>query len=231
MTRAALLKWVTLVGSGVVVSLVALPARADGTSTSATPMETELVARERPSTRSFYGWQILALGEAGGVVAAAALVLPESPMKSVPSAVGVLMGMPIYVIGGPAMHWSHGAFEKGLISLGANIVSPIVGGFIGQAVACGGENAAVDCGSRGFFTGFAIALVTVPIADALLLGWEDIPEDDPLPPSPVLPGKKAAEAPARSFEPRRRRVPQFAVAPAWSLGPRGELAFGVSGRF
>jgi hypothetical protein len=194
-------------------------------------METEIVARERPSTRSFYGWQILVTGEAGGIVAAAALVLPESPMKEVPSAVGVLIGTPFYALGGPATHWTHGAFEKGLISLGANFAAPIVSGLIGQAVACGQESAADNCGTRGFLTGFGLAMITVPLADALLLGWEDIPDDDSPPPSSVLAANKTSETPVRSLDLRRPPVTQFSMAPAWSIGPRGELALGVSGRF
>jgi len=228
MTWAALRKGFTLLGLGMAVSLMARPVHADG----AVP-EGEIVARERPTTRSFYGWQILATGEAGGIVAAAALVLPDTPLKQAPSIVGFLVGMPFYALGGPATHWTHGSFEKGLISFGANVVGAIAGGLIGGALGCG-QSDAPNCGTNGFYTGFSVALVTVPIADALILGWEDIPEDDPLP-SPVSPGSKASAG--RSFAEERapaRKLahsPQFSMTPAWSLGPRGELAFGVSGRF
>lgn len=177
----------------------------------------EIVARERPTTRSFYGWQILATGEIGGVVAAASTVLPDSPLKTLPSAFGFIAGMPFYVLGGPATHWTHGEFHKGLISLSANFVVPVVSGLVGQAVRCGPSDAADDCGARGFFIGFAIALVTVPVVDALVLGWEDIVDDDP-----------AATAARRS---RAASAARFTWAPAWSLGPKRELAFGVAGRF
>ena len=184
----------------------------------------EMVARERPATRSFYGWQILATGEVGGVLAAAATVLPESPLKTLPSTMGFLVGMPLYALGGPATHWTHGDFEKGLISLGGNFVLPVVSGFVGQAVGCAGSEPADDCGTRGFLTGFAIALVTAPLVDALVLGWEDIPDDDP-----AVPG--AAASAAASNRSRAKRAAQFAMAPAWNFGPKGELAFGISGRF
>ena len=226
MTWAALRKWFTLLGSGMAMSLVALPVHADGAAPDG-----EIVARERPSTRSFYGWQILATGEAGGIVAAAALLLPDSPLKQVPSIVGFLAGMPFYALGGPATHWTHGNFEKGLISFGANVVGAVGGALIGGGLGCG-QSDDVDCGSDGAFKGFSVALVTIPIADALILGWEDIPEDDSLP-SPVSPGTKASARRAFADGPsfRRELAPQFSMTPAWSLGPRGELSFGVSGRF
>jgi hypothetical protein len=189
---------------------------------------TEIVARERPSTRSFYGWQILATGEAGGVVAAAATVLTDSPLKTLPSTVGFLVGMPFYVLGGPTTHWTHGDFNKGLVSLGGNFALPIVGGFVGQTVRCGPSDAPEDCGARGFFTGFAIALVTVPLVDAFVLGWEDIPDDDPV----VSVGAPLADGAAPASRAwRGRRAAHFTMTPAWSFGPRGELAFGVAGRF
>jgi hypothetical protein len=228
MTWAALRKWFTLLGSGTAVSLTALPVHADG----AVPEEAEIVARERPSTRSFYGWQILATGEAGGVLAAMSTILPDSPMKSIPSAVGFLVGMPFYALGGPATHWTHGNFQKGLISFGANVVGVLAGGLIGQGVACG-QSDSQTCGADGFFAGFSIALVTVPLGDALILGWEDIPDDDPLP-TTVTPGRKgSAERPFSDAQTlgRQPAPAQFSMIPGWSLGPRGELAFGVSGRF
>jgi hypothetical protein len=207
------------------LSAVAAPARAADPPSQGLP---DIVARERPTTRTFYGWQILATGEVGGVVAATATVLAESPMKTVPSAVGFLAGMPLYVLGGPATHWTHGAFNKGLISFAGNVVLPVVGGLVGQTVRCAPSDAPADCGSRGFFTGFAIALVTVPIADAFVLGWEDIPDDDPAPSdgAPAPPNGASTSSAAQ-----HQRVARFTMTPAWSVGPKGQLAVGVAGRF
>jgi hypothetical protein len=189
----------------------------------------EITARERSATRFFYGWKILATGEAGGVLAAAATVIPDSPLKTPASTVGFLIGMPFYALGGPATHWSHGDFAKGLVSLGANFAGPLLGGFIGNGVACAPSDRPANCGTQGFFTGFAIALVTVPVVDAFVLGWESIPDDDPV---LRVDARMAEDAAARS---RRRlreaRAASLTMIPAWSLGPRGELAFGVTGRF
>jgi len=201
------------------VTVVAIPrARAHASEPPPAPPPTEILAKEHPSTRSFYGWQILATGEAGGVLAAASTLLPESPLKTLPSAFGFIVGMPFYVLGGPATHWTHGEFHKGLISLGANFVFPVAGGLVGQAVRCAPKDAADDCGARGFFTGFSIALVTVPVVDALLLGWEEIPEDDP-----VL----TVGSPRRASLER----PRFTMVPTWNIAPRGGFEIGVAGRF
>jgi hypothetical protein len=213
------------------VSIVASPARAAGADAGAgagADASTEIMARERPATRSFYGWQILATGEAGGVLAAAATVLPDSPLSTLPSTLGFLFGMPMYILGGPATHWTHGEFHKGLISLGGNFALPVFAGLLGQAVRCSPSDAVEDCGARGFFTGFAIALVTVPLVDALVLGWEDVPDDDP-----VVRGGAAAADGARGAAHGRaaKRAARFTMTPAWSLGANRELAFGVAGRF
>ena len=218
-------KWTALLLSVLAVSAHANAARAaDPPGTGAT----ETTARERPSTRSFYGWQILASAEAGGVAAAAALALPESPLKTLPSTLAFLVGMPLYALGGPATHWTHGDFSKGLVSLAGNIALPIMGGFVGQAVRCAPDGASDDCATRGFVTGFAIALVTGPVIDALVLGWEDIADDDPAvsADAPAGDGSAAARRPVRA-----RRAARFTLLPAWSFGPKGNVAFGVAGRF
>ena len=156
------------------------------------------------------------------------MVLADSPFKTFPSTFAIIVGVPLYALGGPATHWTHGAFEKGLISLGANIVFPLAGGLIGQSVHCAPSDAPVNCGIRGFSTGFAIALVTVPVFDALLLGWEDIPDDEA--PSVLRSAMPSGEV-AEVRRVRRPRAVSFSMAPAWNIGPRGELAFGFAGRF
>jgi hypothetical protein len=222
--RRALRQWTTIVAAGAAISVRATEAHAAGPPNEG---PTEIVAKERPTTRYFYGWQILATGEAGGVVAAAATVLADSPLKTLPSTLGFLVGMPFYVLGGPATHWTHGDFDKGLISLGGNFTLPVIGGFIGQAVSCSARGAPDDCGATGFFAGFAVALVTAPVVDALVLGWEDIPDDAPAP-VPVAPSASAARTAPRLSS---KRAARFSMTPTWNVGPKRELLFGVAGRF
>jgi hypothetical protein len=202
-----------------VVAVAPTLARAADPPPAPAPVTTEIMAKERPSTRSFYGWQILATGEAGGVLAAASALLPDKPLGTWPSTFGFIVGMPFYALGGPATHWTHDEFQKGLISLAANFVFPLAGGFTAKAVRCSPSDAADDCGTRGFFTGFSIALVTVPIVDALVLGWEYIPDDE----------LNASAGGARSRA--ASRPPSFTMTPTWSVGPRGGFELGVAGRF
>src|SRR4051794_26029323 len=47
-----------------------------------TPSET--FPKRRRTTQLFYGWEILVTGEAGGLLSAASIVLPDRPLSSAP---------------------------------------------------------------------------------------------------------------------------------------------------
>jgi hypothetical protein len=173
----------------------------------------EIVAKQRATTKTFYGWQILAIGEAGSALAAVAVFVPDRPLGSTISALGFAAGMPVYALGGPIVHWNHGDFTKGLISFGGNVAFAVTGGLVGQAIRCNKENDADLCGQKGFFTGLGVMVLIAPILDAAILGWEEVPTDY------YVAGR---QNPAR---------PGFSVAPSWSVGPRGSFEIGVSGRF
>jgi hypothetical protein len=175
------------------------------------PPPEELVPRVLPTVKVFYGWQIVAIGEAGGLVAAAAVVLPSSQISSPLATFAFLLGMPAYVLGGPVVHWSHGAFEKGLLSLGANVIGPVVAGLVGSGIRCRPADAPSSCGTIGFLNGLAVAVVTVPLLDAFALGWEDEQIDDP---------------PTGQTRPPRG----LAVEPLFRVG-QGSVAIGLGGRF
>jgi hypothetical protein len=191
-------------------------ARAEGQQAPAQPEV--VVAKERATTKTFYGWQILATGEVGSAVAAASVLLPESPLGSFVSSVGFVAGMPVFALGGPIVHWTHGDFTKGMVSFGGNTVFALVGGLAGQTIRCKGNQVVEsNCGERGFFTGMSVAILIAPVLDAAILGWESIPVDD------------AANAP-RHFAWRSART-GVELEPTWSLGPRGTFQLGVSGSF
>ena len=179
-----------------------------------------LAERERTVVREFYGWEILAAGEGGAIVSSLGLLLPERPLGTLGSVAGFLVGTPLYALGGPVAHWTHGDFTKGIVSFGANVAVPVASGFIARGVRCR-DSTDDNCEYRGFFTGFALGMLVVPIADALLLGWEDVPADD-----------QDIAVPARPSAARRaRRAAPFSMAPTWNWGPRGEVQLGVAGRF
>jgi hypothetical protein len=173
----------------------------------------ELVPRVLPTERVFYGWEVLAAGEIGGALVAGSIVLPSSEVASPVATFAFLIGMPIYALGGPLMHWRHGDFGKGMVSFSANVVGATVGGLIGGRVRCGKSPAPPNCGMDGFFDGLAVAVLTVPVLDAVILGWEDVPVDEPLPLT------------SRSAQPGA-----VALQPLVSVGPRS-LSLGVGGRF
>jgi hypothetical protein len=129
-----------------------------------------------------------------------------------------MVAMPVYALGGPIAHWTHGDFTRGLVSFGGNVVLPLVGGFVGQAIRCRPSDAPVDCGGLGFFTGFGIGLLTAPIVDAIALGWEDMPID-------YIGALEHRSAGQRSMGSR------VSIAPVWTFGPRGSFEVGLSGRF
>ncbi|HKQ71322.1 MAG TPA: hypothetical protein VJT73_18390 [Polyangiaceae bacterium] len=193
-----------------------LSARVSAAEPKAT--EEELVPRKAKTTKAFYGWQILATGGAGGLISAMSLLVPERRLATPLGTAGFVVGMPAYALGGPIAHWTHDNFDKGLISFAGNIVVPLAGGVAARAIKCGHANAEDDCGTQGFFTGFAVGVVIAPILDALILGWEDVPAADVF--SRVLPGPKRGANPG-----------PFTIAPTANLGPYGLVQFGVSGKF
>jgi hypothetical protein len=201
--------------------LVVGQARAAG---PATPSSTdrsregaELVAREHPTRKVFYGWQILATGEAGAAVVAASVFLPSKPLDSFFSSGGFVIGMPTYLLAGPVIHWSHDNFQKGLISFASNSAFALIGGFVGKSVRCSG-NDVPDCGSTAFFRGVGVGALVAPLLDSVILGWEYVPVED------VVNGEVASRA-------KRSPTSAFAWAPTWAMGPRGSFSLGVAGRF
>jgi hypothetical protein len=160
------------------------------------------------TVRSFYGWQILATGGVGGALAAASIALPDKPFDGFLPTAGFLLGIPLYALGGPVAHWSHGDFQKGMVSFGANLAFPIVGGLVGRALSCGRSQAPDDCGSHGFADGVAIGLLLAPVIDAAFLGWSDEPVDVA----------------------KRRETKKFSLGPLLQF-PRGGMLAGVTGRF
>jgi hypothetical protein len=196
----------------------------------------ELVPTQRATRKSFYGWQILVTGGVGGLLAAGAIFLPDRPLGSLPATATFMVAMPVYALGGPIAHWTHGDFTRGLVSFGGNVAFPLVGGFVGQAIRCRPSDAPVDCGGLGFFTGFGIGLLTAPIVDAIALGWEDMPIDYIGALEHRSVGQRSIPHPPLGTSQGPRGVPRVvgsrvSIAPAWTFGPHGSFELGLSGRF
>jgi hypothetical protein len=140
-------------------------ASASAAAPVAPPEDVEIVAARTET--SFYGWQILIGGEVGALASAGAIVLPDEPLQSAPATAAFIIGAPTYALSGPIAHWTHGHFAKGLISFGGNIALPLAAGAVGAATGY----------DRGFAKGVALGLLLAPVADALILGWEEVPID------------------------------------------------------
>lgn len=180
----------------------------------------------RPATQSsFYGWQILVVGGASGLVTAASLVLPEKPFDSFLSVAGFVIGVPTYGLAGPIFHWSHGQFEKGLLSFGLNVASPLLGLAIGPQVSCGANDSS-DCADKGQVAGAAVGFLVAPVLDGLLLGWEEVPVDY-IGRTPMQP---ASHRMAGRFQPRGLPA-GFTLTPYMAVRPEGRTDLGVWGRF
>src|SRR5215831_10481370 len=87
-----------------------------------------LFPKQRATTKTFYGWQILASGEVGSVVAVASVLVPESLFGSFYSSLGFVTGMPVYALGGSIVHWIYNDFTKGAVSFGGNAAFALVEG-------------------------------------------------------------------------------------------------------
>jgi len=203
-------------GAGAMVLSLAAPAWAADPPKALPPAE--LVPKVRPSTRVFYGWQIVATGGVGGVLTAASILLPDEPFGTTPATAAFVIGMPLFALGGPTVHWTHGDFTKGLLSFGGNVTLSLAGGIVGREIRCNETNASDDCAKRGFLTGIAVAALITPVIDGLVLGWEDIPVDDAL-------------APAASRLADRPRPYHLSIAPWSNIDQNGRLQLGLSGSF
>jgi len=172
----------------------------------------EQIEAIRPATeRSFYGWQILAIGETGAALAGASLALPDRPISTSPATAGFLLGLPLYVLGGPFVHWTHGDFPKGLVSFGANVAIPVTAGFLAEAPSCRGASVDDNCRAVRFADGVAIGMLIVPVLDALFLGWGEVPTE-------MVTGRDA-------------RPRALSLRPSVEMRPLGGIVWGIGALF
>lgn len=140
---------------------------------------TEPSATLEPSTetRSWYGWQLLAMDGAlllGGAVVAASGPRNEQGERLAPQlalwAPGYLFGL----FGGPIVHATHGEWTHSLASLGLrSFVGPLgaVAGLMGHCAAAAGAS---GCANTGATYGLLGGMLFVDLFDALVLGYEDV---------------------------------------------------------
>ena len=163
------------------------------------------------SQRYWYGWEVALVGETGGGLLSVALATHNVPsLLPWRSLLFFPVGIPTYVLGGPLVHWSNDNFDKGLISLGMNVTTPVVVGLIGGAVACSRSNADPSCRTNGFYDSVAVAVLIVPLIDAAFLAW----------------GETVTERTITTSA-----VPWREVRPFFQFRESGQTLVGVAGRF
>jgi hypothetical protein len=116
----------------------------------------------------WYGWQTLPLdGVATGLFLAAAADQHDTPLFGVSGVV--------YFAGAPVVHLAHRRPELALASLGLRLVTPLIGGALGNHYDdC--NSATVDrdlkCSTKWAVTGIAIGGLTAALLDDALFAWQ-----------------------------------------------------------
>lgn len=185
-------------------------------------------APQAPTPTHWYGYQTLAVDGA-----ALAVLLPSFAVTDPRASTALAFGSgATFLVGGPVVHWAHGADLKGFADLGIRVGLPLalgtIGGFIGRATwhptpcptmttdSCGGPGpyaASFQGAAIGGFIGVAGAIAL----DAAVLAREPLrrpgEDDDPHAMDPLA---------SRTSTPARVE-PTFHVAPERTGGARATV--------
>jgi hypothetical protein len=137
--------------------------------------------------RTWYGWQILVSDAASAATFLAGAKIDSSGV--------VGLGVAGYLAGGPAIHFGHGSFARGMASLGFRVGAPIGGALIGGLIVAAFTNNSSTSNSAfvpawvvGAAFGFSIGVISAPILDATLLAYDQkhSPDTASRTPAPTL---------------------------------------------
>jgi len=136
--------------------------------------------RERPEatpTRSWYGWQLLVVDGAAiatGIALGARKPTNDSgePIEPVvaPWAMGYLVGL----VAGPVVHFAHGNWGTGFISLGARALAGPMFAVMGVAGYCAATAGVTNCSETGALYGLLGGLAVVDVFDAFVLAHDEV---------------------------------------------------------
>ncbi len=144
----------------------------------------------------WYGWQTLSLdGVATGLFLAAAADHHDTALFGVS---GVA-----YFVGAPVVHLAHRRPEMALASLGLRLVTPLIGGALGNHYDdCNSttvdRDRDVNCSTKWAVTGIAIGGLTAALLDGALFAWQ---------PETVAPRSAARLAPSVEYLPAIGPIP------------------------
>jgi hypothetical protein len=143
-------------------------AAAHETSLPKRPVEAEPGASpsqdpERDEPLPWYGWETLLIDAASISMLVVAAESDEGPVA--------VIGLGIYALGGPAIHFGHGEALNGIGSLGLRLGLPAIGGLIGAQVAQVSEGCrGYEC-FEGAGYGILLGMGAAVVLDAALLGY------------------------------------------------------------
>jgi len=133
-------------------------------------VESEVPSPPEPE-RTFYGWQNLTVAYSGLAISIGSISMGRRREPNEGTAVGLV----IYGLGGPIVHWAHGHVGRGFAALGLDVALPLVGGLIGSTgVHCTG-NEECEPDFSPLVIGFMVGALAAPLIDSFTMGYEDAP--------------------------------------------------------
>lgn len=136
--------------------------------------------RERPEpgpTRSWYGWQLLVVDTAAittGIVLGARKPTNDAGERIEPVVAPWAMGYLVGLVAGPVVHFAHGNWGTGFISLGARALAGPMFAVMGVAGYCAATAGVSHCSETGALYGLLGGLAIVDVFDAFVLAHDEV---------------------------------------------------------
>jgi len=145
-------------------------------------IDAALLARDRPGTdpdppRSWYGWQLLAVDGAAittGIILGARKPRNEEGERLDPLVAPWAMGYLVGLVAGPVVHFAHGNWGRGFISLGARALAGPMFAVMGVAGYCAATAGVTNCSQTGAMYGLLGGLAIVDVFDAFVLAHDEV---------------------------------------------------------
>lgn len=134
----------------------------------------------RPEVKTitrWYGWQTLVGVGASDSLIVAGIISAANDGADLFSGrtIGLTVaGLAGHVFSGPIVHWAHGFGNRGVSSLGMNLLLPTAGMWIGYALGSAGDRPDV-----GFIAGTLAGLTIGPALDVAFLTYKEVPAQKP----------------------------------------------------
>ncbi len=149
-------------------------------------LDSAVLAWDRPTheprpDENWYGWQLIVMD--GAALAGGAVLTARRPRSEAGEPVHPALGpwaadYVVGLVGGPVIHFTHGRWGTGFISLGARAIAGPMFVVAGVAGYCANTAGVHDCSKTGAAYGLLGGLVAVDLFDALVLANEEAERPD-----------------------------------------------------